>query len=43
VQFKPCDEVIIRPEIRYDYNDYSTPFNGRHGIFTAGADMIIKF
>jgi len=29
--------------VRYDYNDYSRPFEGKHGIFTAGADLIIKF
>ena len=29
VQCKPCSDVLIRPEIRYDYNDYSTPFTGR--------------
>jgi hypothetical protein len=40
---RPCDSVLVRPEIRYDYNDYSTPFSGRHGIFVAGFDVIVKF
>ncbi len=43
LQFKPCKEVMIRPEVRYDYNNDSTPFNGHHGIFTAGADLILRF
>lgn len=43
LQFKPMDSVLFRPEVRYDYNDYSRPFTGKHGIFTAGADLIIKF
>ena len=41
--YKPKDSVIFRPEIRYDYNGYSRPFTGQHGILTAGADLIIKF
>lgn len=43
LQCRPCDEVLIRPEIRYDYNPYSRPFTGRHDIFVAGFDMIVKF
>jgi hypothetical protein len=43
LQFKPKDSIILRPEIRYDYNGYSRPFEGQHGILTAGADLIIKF
>ena len=43
LQFKPMDSVIFRPEVRYDYNGYSRPFEGKHDIFTAGADLIIKF
>jgi hypothetical protein len=43
LQCKPCNEVLIRPEIRYDYNPYSRPFSGRHDIFVAGFDMIVKF
>ena len=43
LQCQPCDELIIRPEVRYDYNPYSRPFTGRHDIFVAGFDMIVKF
>lgn len=34
---KPTDCTILRPEIRYDYNGYSRPFEGKHGLLTAGA------
>jgi hypothetical protein len=40
---KPSDCTIFRPEIRYDYNGYSRPFEGKHGLFTAAADLIFKF
>jgi hypothetical protein len=43
IQCKPCDDLILRPEIRYDYNGYSRPFTGRHDIFVAGFDAIVKF
>ena len=35
--------ILFRPEVRYDYNGYSRPFEGKHGIFTAGADLIFRF
>jgi Putative beta-barrel porin-2, OmpL-like. bbp2 len=40
---KPTDWTIFRPEIRYDFNNYSRPFEGKHGLFTAAADLIFKF
>jgi hypothetical protein len=43
LQIKPFSSIMIRPEVRYDYNNDSTPFNGHHGLFTAGADVIFKF
>lgn len=43
LQYKPTSSILFRPEIRYDYNDYRKPFEGNHGIFTAGADLIFKF
>ena len=43
LQFKPTSSILFRPEIRYDYTGYSKPFEGNHGIFTAGADLIFKF
>lgn len=45
VQYKPCDSVLIRPEVRYDYNGYSRPFDQglRHGLWSFGAEAIFKF
>ncbi|HXG11742.1 MAG TPA: outer membrane beta-barrel protein [Gemmataceae bacterium] len=33
----------FRPEVRYDHNGYSRPFEGKHAIFFAGADCIIRW
>ncbi|MGE3808755.1 MAG: outer membrane beta-barrel protein, partial [Gemmataceae bacterium] len=35
--------VIFRPELRYDYNGNSLPFEGKHDIFVADADLIIRW
>ncbi|HEV3263420.1 MAG TPA: outer membrane beta-barrel protein [Gemmataceae bacterium] len=35
--------IIIRPELRYDHNDESTPFEGHHGLFTAATDVILRY
>lgn len=50
LQFKPRPWIWFRPEIRYDYNAYSKPFNpdqtntGRdHGLLTGGADLVIRW
>lgn len=36
-------DIILRPELRYDYNSESRPFEGRHGLFTAGTDLILRW
>lgn len=36
-------DIIFRPELRYDYNGESRPFEGRHGLFTAGTDLILRW
>ena len=41
--FKPRRDVIIRPELRYDYNSDSRPFENRRGVFTAAADVIFRW
>jgi hypothetical protein len=41
--FKPCPSVILRPEIRYDYNDESAAFEGHHGLATAAVDCILRW
>jgi hypothetical protein len=35
--------TILRPEVRYDYNFESTPFEGKHGLFTATIDTIVRW
>jgi hypothetical protein len=47
--FKPrrlasgAGEVLFRPEIRYDYNNESRPFEDHHGLFTATSDVIVRW
>ncbi len=43
VNFKPIKAVIFRPELRYDYNPDSTPFEGKHGLLTACSDLILRW
>ncbi len=43
VTFKPRPWVLFRPELRYDYNDQSRPFENKPGLFTATADMILRW
>jgi Putative beta-barrel porin-2, OmpL-like. bbp2 len=43
VTFKPVPWVWLRPEVRYDYNNDSSPFEGRHGLFTATMDVLVRW
>ncbi len=43
LNFQPRKDVIFRPEIRYDYNNESRPFEDRHGLLTAAADIILRW
>ena len=43
LSFKPYKSVTIRPELRYDYNADSRPFENRHGLFTATSDLILRW
>src|SRR5262249_24807106 len=43
LSFKLRKDVIFRPEIRYDYNNESRPFEGKHGLFTAATDVIARW
>jgi hypothetical protein len=43
VNFQPHRAIIFRPEVRYDYNSESAPFEGKHGLFTATADVIVRW
>ncbi|MFO0965826.1 MAG: outer membrane beta-barrel protein [Gemmataceae bacterium] len=39
----PNRYVLFRPEVRYDYNGTSRPFEGKHGVFTAALDMVVRW
>jgi Putative beta-barrel porin-2, OmpL-like. bbp2 len=43
LQFRPVKSIIIRPEIRFDYNADSRPFENKHGLFTAATDVILRW
>ena len=43
MQYRPVKDILIRPEVRFDYNGYSLPFENKHGIFTAAIDAIVRF
>jgi hypothetical protein len=43
LQFRPVKDVVFRPELRYDYNAVSRPFEDKHGLFTAAADVIVRW
>jgi hypothetical protein len=40
---KLAREIIIRPELRYDDNGKSKPFEDRHQLFTAATDLILRW
>ncbi|MDB5306500.1 MAG: hypothetical protein JWO38_702 [Gemmataceae bacterium] len=44
-QIRPYKWMTVRPEIRYDHNGYSTPFNNgtQHSILTAAFDFILRW
>ncbi len=41
--FKPWPWLIVRPELRYDNNGESRPFDDKHYLFTAASDLIIRW
>ena len=43
LEFKPCSAIIVRPELRYDVNDESRPFENKHDLFTASTDVILRW
>lgn len=43
LNFQPRKDIIFRPEIRYDYNGESRPFENQHGLFSAAADIIFRW
>jgi hypothetical protein len=43
VNFHPRKDLVFRPEVRYDYNDETRAFQGRHALFTAAVDVILRW
>jgi len=43
LRYTPWPGLIIRPELRFDYNGESQPFEGRHGLATATTDVILRW
>lgn len=43
VNFQPRKDIVFRPELRYDCNNESRPFENQHGLFTAAADIIFRW
>jgi hypothetical protein len=43
VQYRINKSMILRPELRYDDDLLQRPFDGKHGIFTAASDLIIRW
>jgi hypothetical protein len=43
LNFKPLRSLIIRPEIRFDVNNDSRPFEDKHGLLTATIDVIRRW
>ena len=43
VAYRPCPSLLIRPELRYDYNEQSRPFQGEKGVFTAALDVVVRW
>jgi hypothetical protein len=41
--FKPVRSVILRPEVRYDFNSESRPFENQRSLFTANMDVILRW
>jgi len=43
IQYRINKSMVIRPELRYDYNSLQAPYEGKHGIFTAASDLVIRW
>jgi hypothetical protein len=41
--YKPRPWLILRPEVRYDYNDETRPFEGHHGVLTCAMDVVVRW
>jgi hypothetical protein len=43
VNYKPVPYLLLRPEVRYDHNNESRPFEGKHDLFTAALDLLVRW
>jgi hypothetical protein len=43
LNWKPCPALALRPEVRYDTCSSSAPFQGKHGLFTATFDVLLRY
>jgi Putative beta-barrel porin-2, OmpL-like. bbp2 len=43
LSYRPIKDVILRPEVRFDYNDQSRPFENKPYLFTATMDVIVRW
>ena len=43
VQYRINKSMIVRPELRFDNNALQRPYEGKHSIFTAASDLIIRW
>jgi len=43
LSFKPWKWIVVRPELRYDYNADSRPFEDKHSLFTVATDVILRW
>lgn len=41
--YSPCDWLMIRPSVRYDYNGESAPFEGKRYLWTGVFETIIRW
>ncbi len=41
--FRPVKWLQLRQEVRYDYHTETAPFEGKHGLFTATSDCILRW
>jgi hypothetical protein len=43
VAYRPVKWLQLRQELRYDYHTQTAPFEGKHGLFTATSDFILRW
>lgn len=43
IQIQLTERIRFRPELRFDNNDRSRPFEGKHSVFTAASDVIVRW